>query len=722
MSEGEVRFAVYGDVDLNIIDGSAVWLQSTVSVLARQPRLHTTVVLKARQKRDLLTGPLGALESVTIINPIEEGRFAAERLSRAQALTTLSELDDSARFDAVLLRGFGLCYEAATQWRRRFGGRLWCYLTDIPQHRSQLTTEALEKLEAIAAASRFLLCQTEELRCHLEAFVSGVAGKALIFPPMIPDGAPSREARAETGPLQLVYVGKYAPHWNTYEMTQVVAALRARDVSVELHLVGDKIHRDPSDQGYHERMSRALSQTDGVHWHGARSRAETQELMTHFDVALGWRDPEMDDSLELSTKLLEYGAAGLPVIFNRTPMHERLFGGDYPLFANDQPSFERAVLAARDPDVRRQAASKCADVARGFTFASVGQQLTSYIDRAVSRRKPGQGPESGLRVLVASHDLKFFQRIREHLESIQTVQLRLDEWQSIDRHSEARSQVLLEWADVIICEWCGENAVWYSKHKRPGQRLIVRLHRAELYSPLIQNVQFDRIDTVVFVGEFYRQEAEARLRLDPDRLMVIPNCVDTGDLARQKLFGAPFNLGMLGIAPKRKRPDRALTLLERLRAVDDRFQLFLKTKMPWEYSWVWRELDEQAYFRDLFQRINSSPLLRGAVHFEPFGRDVAAWLRKIGFVLSTSDDESFHLAPAEGMASGSLPLLLDWNGADAIYPADWVHTDESAMVDTILDVLAQGSWPRHSAQAQRYVEEHYAAERVCAAWEDLVVS
>jgi len=61
--------------------------------------------------------------------------------------------------------------------------------------------------------------------------------------------------------------------------------------------------------------------------------AEMEQIAAEGDIGLSWRHPELDASLELSTKVLEFGQLGLPVILNRTPMHEDLLGADYPLFA-----------------------------------------------------------------------------------------------------------------------------------------------------------------------------------------------------------------------------------------------------------------------------------------------------------------------------------------------------------------------------------------------------
>jgi Glycosyl transferases group 1 len=62
---------------------------------------------------------------------------------------------------------------------------------------------------------------------------------------------------------------------------------------------------------------------------------------------------------------------------------------------------------------------------------------------------------------------------------------------------------------------------------------------------------------------------------------------------------------------------------------------------------------------------------------------VPSWLRRIGFVLSTSDDESFHMAPAEGMASRAVPVIRHWPGAETIYDARWIKEDPAEMAASV---------------------------------------
>lgn len=714
------RALVYGDVDLNIIDGSAIWAQSMTQALA-DAGCETTLLLKAPVRTDRLVAPLMGLSGVTVRRPHEEGLVRGERqrnLDPEQAVELITRLDAEQRFDVIVVRGKALATIAAHS--EALAGRLWTYLTDVPQNVTDLTATAVSELTDIAVASRFLLCQTEELRGFLESSVPAACGKSVLFPPtvVLPDGVRAGGDPHES--LRLVYTGKFAPRWNTLEMTELPAALERRGVGAELHMIGDKIHRDSAD--WAKRMGKALEDTPGVVHHGGQPRAEALRLSATCDIGLSWRDPELDASLELSTKVLELGALGLPVVLNRTPMHEDQLGADYPLYAGaDVDSVADACELAADPGVYALAAKRCQDAAAAFTLDRAAERLRGWLDLALPSAPAGADPKRPLKVVIAGHDLKFFTRLADHLMSLPGLEVRLDEWEGLRTHDQFRSRELAAWADVVICEWCGPNALFYAKHKRAGQRLVVRLHRFELYAEWPRKLDIEKVDAVVCVSPYYADLTREKAGWPADKVVVLPNWVDDVQLARPKLPGAEFTLGMIGIAPSRKRIDRGLDVLAELRRRDPRYTLAVKSKQPWDYWWIWNRPEERAYYERTYRRIQRSELLAEGVVFDPFGPDVANWLRRVGFMLSTSDDESFHLAPAECAASGGVPAVLAWPGADTIYSRRWVHDDVEAMADAIHGVVAEGRFDAARSAARAEIVDNYSLRRVCEMWTALVV-
>ncbi|MEW2359240.1 glycosyltransferase [Spirillospora sp. NPDC029432] len=695
---------------------------------------EVTLVLKAPVRTGRLVDPLRALPSVTVLSPHAEGLVEGEAgMQPKQAAAVLAAIDEADPFDLVVVRGRRLAGKLSAG---PLAGRLWTYLTDVPQSAGEFAGSAKGELRRIADASRMLLCQTEELRGFLESAVAATAGKSVLFPPVVvlPDGMTGRpDGPPEGRALKLVYTGKFAPRWNTYEMASLPRLLARRGVDAELHMVGDKIHDDPKDPGYAERMRAALESGQGVVWHGGHPRAEAMRLTAACDVGLSWRHPEMDASLELSTKVLECGTLGVPVVLNRTPMHERLFGADYPLFAATEDDVVDALaLIGKNPDVHTLAVERCRAAAAEYSLDAAAGRLRGYLAqafpepseavlsaaRAIAEAPVPEGRR--LRVGVAGHDLKFFTRLLDYLESRPDMEVRVDHWAALKSHDPERSQALADWADVVICEWCGPNALWYAAHKRPGQRLLVRLHRFELYAAWPRHLDIDAVDQVICVSPHYADLTREMTGWPAEKVVVVPNWVDDLQLDRPKLAGAEHHLGMIGIAPSRKRLDLALDALEELRREDPRFTLFVKSKLPWEYWWIWEKPEERAHYEEVFRRIRRSPLLAGGVVFDSYGRDVPAWLRRIGFVLSTSDDESFHLAPAEGMASGAVPVLLGWPGADTIYDTRWIHRDAPAMAASIAATVREGRWEEERALARSQVRGAYALDEVCRQWTDLL--
>jgi glycosyltransferase involved in cell wall biosynthesis len=322
--------------------------------------------------------------------------------------------------------------------------------------------------------------------------------------------------------------------------------------------------------------------------------------------------------------------------------------------------------------------------------------------------------------VVAGHDLKFFTPLLEDLRLQPGLEVRCDQWAALGQHDPAASQELAAWADVVICEWCGPNAVWYSRHKRRGSRLLVRLHRFELTSPYPGQVKIGAVDQVICVSKHYARLCRERTGWPAEKVAVIPNALDVAQLDRPKLDGARFHLGMIGIVPSRKRLDLALDVLEELRRDDDRYLLFIKSGMPWEHWWVWQNPAEREHYAAALRRVQRSGWLRGAVVFDDAGPDVAAWLRRVGFVLSTSDDESFHVAPAEGMASRAVPVLRHWPGAETIYDMRWIHRGPAQMAAAIRAHAREDDWRAAGDDAHAQTAAAFGLGRVCEAWRGLL--
>lgn len=353
-------------------------------------------------------------------------------------------------------------------------------------------------------------------------------------------------------------------------------------------------------------------------------------------------------------------------------------------------------------------------------WTSDAQQRAARRIWAVTRplANPAAGPRRA--VLVTGTNLKFAVELAERLNDYPDLDVMLDEWPSWSERTEF-TEKLLESADSVFAEWLGPSTVWLSQHKRPGQFMVARQHRYELETPRPRRIAIENLDAVVYIAPLFGRRIRDELGWPAEKLVYLPNFVDVDWLDRPKLPDARFGIGMVGVESMRKRFDLALDLLAEVRRADPRFTMFVRSVLPWNNPDVWKRREEREYAVWCLERIRRDPLLRGAVVFDPPGRDMARWYRKVGHILSTSDNEGSHMAPTEGMASGSVPVIRPWPGAVEIYGLEWLHTStEDAAAAILADADNPAGWAERAARAQAEIRRSHDPVKVLAAWADLL--
>ncbi|WP_006787622.1 hypothetical protein [Thiorhodospira sibirica] len=71
----------------------------------------------------------------------------------------------------------------------------------------------------------------------------------------------------------------------------------------------------------------------------------------------------------------------------------------------------------------------------------------------------------------------------------------------------------------------------------------------------------------------------------------------------------------------------------------------------------------------------------------PPGDDVNDWFTMVGFILSPSDFESFYMAIGEGMLTGAMPIIWDWDGAAEIWGERFVIKKLSEALSAVKRLL-----------------------------------
>jgi glycosyltransferase involved in cell wall biosynthesis len=700
-----IRVLLYGEIDLNLIDGSSIWLASLAELLSNSKTIDVGVLQRTHTERDVVIRQLKTRSNVKFFDPWDMAkgdrkfsRFLSQnrgpRLYPDTAVAMIEELDRREHYDVIIIRSMETAYtlSAFPQITRR----MWVYMTDPMRHTSK---SEKDKLKRIFQNCRRFLCQTEEAKtAFIQILEINRTNKISILPPMIATVSPQKRLRLNLP--RLGYAGKFSPPYMIKEMLRAFGKIRQQIPNAEFHIIGDKFHNAPPVKNFVEDVTLQLQKTEGVIWHGGVSRDKANKIISDLHVATSWRDKSFDESLELSTKILEYSALGVPVLMNPRSVQYRIFGPGYPAYVESEQDFISIFIKLiSSPQLYQELSKSIQEIAKQFTFENILNQLMPLLinEKSVAATK---GP---LKIIFAGHDFKFLQHIITHYQTHKGYHVLTDKFSGHSNHDQKRSQELLKQADIIFCEWCLGNAEWYSNNKRENQLLLIRLHHQELYQNLsyLDRIKWENVDCIIFICPNNMSLFLDKYPFMRDRSVLIFNLFDCDSFSLPKLYGAEFNLGFIGMAPKRKAPHLAFEILKRLKKIDTRYTLFIKGKTPWKYDWLWRRSDERKYYKQFYSDINESQYANSIV-FDPHGNDMPEWFSKIGFLLSTSEHEGSHQAVAEAMASGAIPVIRNWAGADLLYPKKFVFES----IDGAVELITKWKTPENYAPQREYVREY----------------
>ncbi len=714
-----MRVLLHAPVDLNLIDGSTIWCISVAQTLCQDSSVQVDLMLNAPLQRAVNTTSLSDTPKICLLDPWKPrdvaalrnvGDKLAKRMTPDQAFTRITRLHDAQPYDLLVLRGGPICRLVAGT--PKLAARSWFYLT-------QGGADA-ETCEAVARSNGLIACQTPLLQEYLEDVFGTAPSRYVPLPPLVPRLSRS-EPRATRSGYKLCYVGKFDAHYRIEEQIAALTEIRKQFPDTTLVVAGDKFH-DPEGTGDFERRLRAaFENTPGVDWRGALSREAVADLMNECDLGCCWRTAHYDDSLELSTKALEYAAAGLPVLLNPSRINRLVFGDDYPLYVDTPESFVTRVCEAWEHErVYQTAASQMIATAGRFTFSAARQVLERWLATYRPDAPAVIEPDRPQRIVFAGHDLKFAREIITHFSNRPDCVVRIENWLSHTRHDERRSEELLRWADVVYCEWCLGNAVWYSQRLRPAQRMVIRLHRQERDTQFPNQVAWDNVDHLLFIAPQVRDEITAQLdqQLTATTHLLL-NVIDCDRFDRTKPEACSHTLGMLGYSPRLKQPRLALDILARLMERDDRWRLHLGGKDPREYEWLWRRPTERAYYEAFEEQLAAG--LEQYVVREGWTDDPGSWYAPVGYLLSCSDFEGSHQAIPEGMAAGCVPIVRRWDGAADLYPRSCLFESVDEAVEHIQRVHDSGTRDELGDQARVEARQRFDQTVILSQFEPLLL-
>jgi glycosyltransferase involved in cell wall biosynthesis len=325
------------------------------------------------------------------------------------------------------------------------------------------------------------------------------------------------------------------------------------------------------------------------------------------------------------------------------------------------------------------------------------------------------------KLLIVGHDLKFLSPVIDHL--IGKNEFKIEKFcyaGHIIPNKKNLLKILPEFK-IIFCEWGLENISFLSKNKRSGQKLLVRIHLQEFSTNFLKETNWENVDAMIFISQYQLDRFKLLFPEFAGKCSLIFNVIDCNSFDRKKDQDARFNLGLMGILPRRKAPHLGLEILHELKKFDSRYRLSIKSKRPEELDWLWKKPEEREYF-DRFYSMIESLNLNDSVVFEQHGDDVPDWFKKIGFILSPSEFEGSHQSVAEGMAAGSIPVIRNWDGSVPLYPAKYNFTDIKTAIDIILGFSNDADFQRESQAVKQYAQANFDLSVILPQYDQLIDS
>ncbi|WP_045453031.1 hypothetical protein [Psychrobacter sp. JCM 18903] len=679
------NIAVFGDISANGIDGSSIWMQSVCNLFSSAGH-DVYLILRDRPTDNTITNGIDI--RVNIINPWDQSytEIGSENtISPYELYSILNAIDKKIHFDNIIMRAprfvKDMYRNIANLSYKKIISKMDIYFAALSVFEDSYE---LTILNNVHSSINRLVVQTEQMRDYAEQMFPELVERVIVLNPMVPKiiYQDSKAIKNKIKNKSVVYAGKLDVNYLIEDY--IDNSLSISELGYKVKLIGSKFNTVKDDKGFKNRLESKIKEK-GIQWTKVLGRNETINETSKSTFLISIRDKKFDTNNEISTKLLESISAGTLPIINKSRANMSIVGDNYPLFADSYSELYSIIGAfSLTTSNYKKILNIAQNKVEAYTFKYIYDKQLKFFYEGYNTNKLKNIKEVSRKVLIASHDNKFLSKVIKELEGISGLVIKFDNWSSTLKNDKKYSERMVEWADIIICEWAVGPAVFYSQNKKANQRLLIRLHRFEITTNQPSLINADNVDYFIVVSDYIKDFCIRNYKWESEKIKVLPQYADTLHFNREKIQGYEYNLGLLGCIPRLKRLDRSLDILEELRKTDDRYVLYIKSKMPWDVPFIWNKSEEREFYFSQLERIENSEWLKDAVIFDDYGNDVSVWFRKIGWLLSTSDTEGCHTAVAEAMSSGSKSVIFDWPGSDNVYKLNEIFSSSQQASKHIL--------------------------------------
>lgn len=233
----------------------------------------------------------------------------------------------------------------------------------------------------------------------------------------------------------------------------------------------------------------------------------------------------------------------------------------------------------------------------------------------------------------------------------------------------------IDWGDTIFFEWANESAVIGTNYKNiKGKKVIVRLHSYEIFTDFPKQINWDVVDSLIFVAPHIR---EILNELSPGIIEKVETTVVYNGVDIDKI---PFkerepghNIALVGYINYKKNPQMALQIMKKLVDIDKRYLLHV--------AGAYQDLRYKIYLEHIIKEMG----LEDNVIFHGWIDDMEGFWEDINYLLHTSIHEGHSYAILEAFSRGIKPIIHDFRGAKGLYPKDVIFNTINEAVIEITD-------------------------------------
>jgi len=253
----------------------------------------------------------------------------------------------------------------------------------------------------------------------------------------------------------------------------------------------------------------------------------------------------------------------------------------------------------------------------------------------------------------------------------------------------------IKWAEIIWIEWADNSAINVTRFEQLlyQKQVILRLHSYEAFTPYLDYIKWSTITDLVFVADYIKDIVLQKypcIKMNVDRIHVIPNGIDTGRFALSRVKKGR-DLAYLGFLNFKKAPVLLLTAFAELLSLQPDCTLH-----------IGGTFQEERYALYLKQMQEQNSLFAKQIKFHGWIEKPEEWLKDKSHIICTSVLESQGKGIMEAMSMGLKPVIHNFVGAGTIYPDKYLWSKVSDFCEMIL------SDEYNPVEYRDYVTLHYS--------------